>query len=39
MTMQSDNRGRGLANSLTAQLGLLAVAVIVLLVIGWLYIW
>lgn len=39
MTMQSENRGRGLANNLSAQLGLLAAAVIILLVIGWLFIW
>jgi len=37
--MQSENKGRGLANNLTAQMGLLAVAVAVLLLIAWHYIW
>jgi hypothetical protein len=37
--MQSDNKGRGLANNLTAQMALLAAAVIVMLFIGWHYIW
>lgn len=39
MTMQSDNKSRGLSNNLAAQLGLLAIAVIVLLVIASRYIW
>jgi hypothetical protein len=39
MTMQSDNKGGGLANSLTAQLSLLAVAVVVLLIVAWRYLW
>ena len=39
MTMQSDNRGRGLANNLTAQLTVLAIAVVVVLLLAWRYIW
>lgn len=39
MTMQSDHRGHGLANNTAAQMTLLAVAVVVLLVISWYYVW
>jgi len=39
MSMQSDNKGRGLSNNLAAQLGLLAVAVVILLMIAAHYIW
>ena len=39
MSMQSDNKGRGLSNNLAAQLGLLAVAVVILLLIAAHYIW
>jgi hypothetical protein len=39
MSMQSDNKGRGLANSLAGQLGLLVAGAIILLVIAWLYVW
>jgi hypothetical protein len=39
MTMHSDNKRHGLANNLWAQMGLLAVAVVVLLVIASHYIW
>jgi hypothetical protein len=40
MDMQSGHTGRGgLLNSLSVQLGLLAIVVIVLLVIAWRYIW
>jgi hypothetical protein len=39
MSMQSDNKGRGLSNNLAAQMGLLAVAVVILLLIAAHYIW
>jgi hypothetical protein len=40
MTLQSDNnRGHGLANNLVAQMGLLAVVVVILLLVAWHYIW
>jgi len=39
MTMQSDNRGRGLANNLWAQLGLLVVAAAIVLALAWQYVW
>ena len=39
MTMQSENKGHGLANNMAAQMALLAVAVAVLIVIAWFYIW
>jgi hypothetical protein len=38
MNTQTENKS-GFANNLTAQLGLLAVAVVVLLAIGWSYLW
>ena len=38
MDAQSSNKG-GFANNLPAQLGLLAVAVAILLVIAWYYMW
>ncbi len=40
MTMQSDNKGgHGLSNNLTAQMAILAIAVLVLIVIASRYIW
>jgi len=39
MTMQSDNRSRGLANNLWAQLGLLAVVAAIVLAFAWRYVW
>jgi len=44
MTMQSENKGHGLkghglADNIAAQMTLLGVAVAVLLVIAWFYIW
>jgi hypothetical protein len=39
MTMQSDNKSRGLSNNLTAQMAILAIAVVVLLLIASRYIW
>jgi hypothetical protein len=40
MTMHSDHNGRGgLADNLTLQLGLLAAAVVVMLLLGAHYIW
>jgi hypothetical protein len=38
MNTQTGNKG-GLANNLTAQLGLLAIAVVVLCIVAWLYMW
>jgi hypothetical protein len=37
--MQSEHKGRGLSNNLAAQMGLLVVAVVVLLLIAWYYVW
>ncbi len=39
MTMQTNDKGHGLSSNMAAQLGLLTVAVVILLVIAWLYIW
>jgi hypothetical protein len=39
MTMQSDNRGRGLATILWAQLGLLVVVAAIVLALAWQYVW
>jgi len=39
MTMPSEHRGHGLANNRAAQMALLAIAVAVLLVIAWYYVW
>jgi hypothetical protein len=39
MNAQSAPRRGGLLNSLSAQLSLLAIAVVILLVIAWRYIW
>jgi hypothetical protein len=39
MTMPSEHHGRGLANNMAAQMALLAIAVAVLLVIAWYYVW
>ncbi len=39
MTMPSEHQGHGLANNMAAQMALLAVAVAVLLVIAWYYVW
>jgi len=39
MTMQSENKGHSLADNIAAQMTLLGVAVAVLLVIAWFYIW
>jgi hypothetical protein len=39
MTMPSEHRGHGLANNMAAQMALLAIAVAVLLVIAWYYVW
>jgi hypothetical protein len=39
MTMQSDNKGHGLANSLAGQLGMLVAGAVILVLIAWLYIW
>jgi len=39
MTMQSEHHGHGLANNMAAQMALLAVAVAVVLVIAWYYVW
>ena len=38
-TLQTDDKTRGLANNLTAQFGLLTVAVIAVLAVAWRYIW
>jgi Rod binding domain-containing protein len=39
MTMPSEHRGHGLADNMVAQMALLAIAVAVLLVIAWYYVW
>ena len=39
MTMHSEHHGHGLANNMAAQMALLAIAVAVLLVIAWYYVW
>lgn len=39
MTMQSDNKGHGLLNSLAGQLSLLVAAAVILVLIAWLYVW
>ncbi len=39
MTMQTEYKGRGLANNLPAQLALLSAVAIVLIVISWYYVW
>ena len=39
MNTQTSNKGGGIANNLTVQLGLLAVAVVVLLFVASRYIW
>ncbi len=39
MNTQSQNKGSGLANNLPLQLGLLAVAVVIVLVIAARYLW
>jgi hypothetical protein len=39
MTMQSDNKGHGLANNLWAQLSLLAVAAVIIIVLAARYVW
>ncbi len=39
MTMQSEHHGHGLANNMAAQMALLAIAVAVVLVIAWYYVW
>lgn len=39
MNMQSEHKGRGLSNNLAAQMGLLVVAVVILLLIAWYYVW
>ncbi len=39
MTMPSEHHGHGLANNMAAQMALLAIAVAVLLVIAWYYVW
>ena len=38
MVIQTGNKG-GFANNLTAQLGLLAIAIAVLLFVAWRYVW
>lgn len=38
MTMQNEHSGHGLSDSLTAQLGLMVVALIVVLAIAWVYV-
>ena len=37
--MQSDNKGRGLANNLWAQVGLLAVVAVIVIALAWQYVW
>jgi len=39
MTIHSDNKGHGLANNLPLQLGLVAVAALILIVLAALYVW
>ena len=39
MTMQTENKGHGLANNFAAQMALLGAVVIVLIVISWYYVW
>jgi len=39
MTMHSDNKGHGLGNSLSGQLGMLVAAAVILVLIAWLFIW
>lgn len=39
MTMQSPNKGRGLANNFWAQMGLLVVAAVILIALAAHYIW
>ena len=39
MTMHSEHHGHGLANNMAAQMALLGIAVVVLLVIAWFYVW
>ena len=39
MTMHSDNKGHGLANNLPLQLGLVAVAAVILIILAALYVW
>ena len=39
MNVQSDYNRQGLLSSLPVQLGLLAVAVVVLIAVAWMYIW
>jgi hypothetical protein len=39
MTMQSHNKGHGLANNLWAQLSLLAVAAVIVIVLAARYVW
>ena len=39
MTMLTEDKGRGLANNVAAQMALLGAAVVVLIVISWYYVW
>ena len=39
MTMQSDDKRRGLANDLWAQLGVLTVVAAIVLALAWKYVW
>ncbi len=39
MTMPSEHHGHGLANNMAAQMALLAIALAVVLVIAWYYVW
>ena len=39
MTMPSEHNGHGLTNNMAAQMALLAIAVAVVLVMAWYYVW
>jgi hypothetical protein len=39
MSMPSENQGHGLASNLWAQLGLLAVATVIIVALAWRYVW
>jgi hypothetical protein len=39
MTMQTENKGHGLANNFAAQMALLGAMVIGLIVLSWYYVW
>lgn len=39
MTLQSENKGHGLADNLPLQLGLVAVVAFILIVLAWKFVW